>query len=234
MSLEGINKNKLAQPKEGKLDSSSKKKFKSFKPRFLNKESSTSHLRSKKVKQFSPQDKAKENFLNKNIKIPKGSSQRPVVSSENSHFKVKKTDKLEVKSFSKKYQQPRTDYQQKRKFLSRRKVKFFIPPFERRKFNVHLVCNLCNKTIGDPLNAFASPNDSERGCHFECVLNKIKSEVSLKKGESLVYVGSGCFAVVSIVQVNRRYQKVSIHNKIEFEKHRKDQMVSWRKELIQR
>lgn len=53
-------------------------------------------------------------------------------------------------------------------------------------------CSICGHTILNVSQAMCSPDSSF--VHFDCVLDKIKSEHPVRENQTISYIGKGCFA----------------------------------------
>lgn len=57
-------------------------------------------------------------------------------------------------------------------------------------------CCICQNPIEDPIDALPSL-ETQEPAHFQCLFEQINEKLELASGESLAYLGSGKFAVVS-------------------------------------
>lgn len=87
-------------------------------------------------------------------------------------------------------------------------------------------CPLCGKPIADVSSALAE-KASKAPAHFDCVLASLAEAESPGPQQRLVYLGSGCFA---LVEGNPQTpQKFTIVRKIQYEE--RDSKPDWRKDL---
>lgn len=59
----------------------------------------------------------------------------------------------------------------------------------------HPTCPICGQPID--LIEESLTNGAGQYCHFDCVLDQLKSQEQLSEGQSISYIGSGRFAVVA-------------------------------------
>ena len=84
---------------------------------------------------------------------------------------------------------------------------------------------------GDPIsNAFTAIADPKSGkpANFESVINQIREQEQLEKGERLAYIGRGAFGIVKMERVNGKQQLV-VRKRIQIEDTHEPK--EWRKEL---
>ncbi len=65
------------------------------------------------------------------------------------------------------------------------------------------VCSTCGKPITLISEAIREPDNSFS--HFDCVINKIKEQYDVRDGETVSYVGQGCFAIVAKDEEGKMY-----------------------------
>ncbi|MCX7028139.1 MAG: hypothetical protein NT061_11825 [Spirochaetes bacterium] len=87
-------------------------------------------------------------------------------------------------------------------------------------------CVICGKSIFDLSGALA---DKESGApvHFDCVFERLSASEPLEAGEKLVYLGAGCFGVVTFK--NGTEGVFVINRRIRWEKEGEKQ--AWRKDM---
>jgi hypothetical protein len=86
-------------------------------------------------------------------------------------------------------------------------------------------CPMCGKPVTDISSALAE-KASKAPAHFDCVLNALVESEKPGAQERLVYLGSGCFAVVE--GNPQTPQKFTIVRKIQYEE--RDSKPDWRKD----
>lgn len=88
-----------------------------------------------------------------------------------------------------------------------------------------VICPVCNTPIQE---IYLSLVDATTGntVHFDCALRLIREREPLREGESIVYVGSGIFA---IVDGSPGTGSLNIRKKIPFEE--KESAASWRRKI---
>jgi hypothetical protein len=89
------------------------------------------------------------------------------------------------------------------------------------------VCPYCGKPIRDLALALSDKNSGE-AVHFDCVLARITEGETLKKGESVVYIGGGRFGIVCF-DSGEDTQPFTIKKIFEWED--KEKRASWRSEI---
>ncbi|ETZ18883.1 hypothetical protein BDCR2A_00856 [Borrelia duttonii CR2A] len=68
---------------------------------------------------------------------------------------------------------------------------------QRSRIKFKKVCPICEKQIKDILSCMSMKfSDEDKPIHFDCAIDRLKSESQLLKNESLVYKGVGKFFVV--------------------------------------
>lgn len=97
-------------------------------------------------------------------------------------------------------------------------------PFQKPQVE-QVICPVCNTPIQEIYLALV---DSTTGntVHFDCALRVIREREPLREGETIVYVGSGSFAIVDRVPGTG---PVNIRKKILFEE--KESAAFWRKKI---
>lgn len=87
-------------------------------------------------------------------------------------------------------------------------------------------CAICGKPIYDLSGALA---DKETGApvHFDCAFERVSAAEPLEAGEKLVYLGAGCFGVVSFK--NGQEGAFVVKRRIRWEKEGEKQV--WRKDI---
>ncbi|MGD1822554.1 MAG: hypothetical protein ACPKM0_07305 [Pleomorphochaeta sp.] len=69
-----------------------------------------------------------------------------------------------------------------------------LPPIDIKKVKEPLEkCAYCNKVIKNIASAIKGENEYY---HFDCVLDKIKKENTIKDGQLVSYIGRGAFAII--------------------------------------
>jgi hypothetical protein len=156
---------------------------------------------------------------------------RPRAEGENRPFKPRRPVGEKDRAGDFKNNNYKNDRNRNRKQIKKRPP---IPPFERRQFDLQLVCAGCSKPITDPFSAFISPDNVSEAYHFDCAVERLKQREVLAEGESIIYIGSGNFAVAKIKREARNKTSFEIIRKIEFEPKKEDMnSVAWRKILRQ-
>ncbi len=93
------------------------------------------------------------------------------------------------------------------------------------------VCPICEKPIRDIISCMSMKFDGEdKPIHFDCAIDKLRSENELFKNESLVYRGVGKFFIVD-KSVRGDNLAFKIVREIEFEN--LENCPSWRKKILQ-
>ncbi|UPA18160.1 hypothetical protein bpuCAU1_000711 [Borrelia puertoricensis] len=93
------------------------------------------------------------------------------------------------------------------------------------------VCPICEKPIRDILSCISMKLSGEdKPIHFECAIDKLKSENELFKNESLLYRGVGKFFVID-KSVRGNSLAFKIVREIDFEN--LESCPSWRKKILQ-
>lgn len=90
-----------------------------------------------------------------------------------------------------------------------------------------VICPLCNQPITDLASAMAD-KASGKPIHFECAMEKVKSQETLAENEKISYIGQGRFAVL-FFENPRDQRHFTIKKIIEWED--RDQKSEWRDEL---
>jgi len=90
-----------------------------------------------------------------------------------------------------------------------------------------VICPLCNQPITDLASAMT---DKESGSpvHFDCALEKVKSQEPTGENEKIAYIGQGRFAVI-FFENPRDQRHFTIKKIIEWED--REQKAEWRDEL---
>ncbi|WP_025400005.1 MULTISPECIES: hypothetical protein [Borrelia] len=102
-----------------------------------------------------------------------------------------------------------------------------------RRLRIRLkeVCPICEKQIKDILSCMSMKfNGEDKPIHFDCAIDKLKSENELVKNESLVYRGIGKFFVVD-KSVRGNNLAFKIVKEIDFES--LESRPIWRKKILQ-
>lgn len=90
-----------------------------------------------------------------------------------------------------------------------------------------VICPICNQPINDIASAMAD-KASGNPIHFECALEKVKSEEPTGENEKIAYIGQGRFAVIYF-ENPRDQRHFSIKKIIEWED--REQKAGWRDEV---
>jgi len=85
-------------------------------------------------------------------------------------------------------------------------------------------CSICNNPIRD-VSAAVTDQETEKPAHFDCIIKKLSERESLESQEKVIYLGSGCFGVVKIIN-NKKFE---IIRKIKYEN--SEERIDWRKEM---
>lgn len=85
-------------------------------------------------------------------------------------------------------------------------------------------CSICEKTIKD-ISAAITDKDTDKPAHFDCVLKKLSENEILEPQEKIIYLGSGKFGVVKIIN-NKKFE---IIRNIQYEE--AEIRIDWRKDL---
>jgi hypothetical protein len=85
-------------------------------------------------------------------------------------------------------------------------------------------CAICGKPIRD-VSAAITDKETESPAHFDCILKKLSESETLGAQEKLVYLGSGKFGVVKIIN-NKKFE---ILKKIQYEEAEK--RIDWRLDM---
>lgn len=85
-------------------------------------------------------------------------------------------------------------------------------------------CSICNKPIRD-VSAAITDQDTKKAAHFDCILKNLSERESLGDQEKVIYLGSGDFGVVKIIN-NKKFEIVK---KIQYED--SEARVDWRKDM---
>ena len=85
-------------------------------------------------------------------------------------------------------------------------------------------CSICNNPIRD-VSAAVTDQETEKPAHFDCILKKLSERETLESQEKVIYLGSGSFGVVSIVN-NKKFE---IIRKIKYED--AEERIEWRKDM---
>ncbi len=117
------------------------------------------------------------------------------------------------------------------RYRKRKKSSQRLQGGERTTFSVQrpeieqVICPVCNVPIQEIYLALV---DGATGntIHFECALRLIKEREPLREGESIVYIGSGIFAIVDRAPGTGPF---TIRKKIPFEE--KESAASWRRRI---
>lgn len=90
-----------------------------------------------------------------------------------------------------------------------------------------VICPLCNQPITDLASAMT---DKESGSpvHFDCALEKVKSQEPTGENEKIAYIGQGRFAVI-FFENPRDQRHFTIKKIIEWED--REQKAEWRDEI---
>ncbi|MDR1147910.1 MAG: hypothetical protein LBK66_04700 [Spirochaetaceae bacterium] len=91
------------------------------------------------------------------------------------------------------------------------------------------VCPYCKEPIKDLVCAVG--NREGEAAHFECVQKRVAAGETLRKGETVTYIGGGRFGIVTFDNP-RNPREFKIKKIIEWEK--KDNPIQWRKRLADR
>lgn len=89
------------------------------------------------------------------------------------------------------------------------------------------ICEKCGKEIRD-LTTALSDKDSGNPVHFDCILEFIKNSEEIKENEEVIYIGNGCFAIVSFENPKIK-KKFKIVKSIEWEE--KNRTYQWKDEI---
>jgi len=87
-------------------------------------------------------------------------------------------------------------------------------------------CAICGKPIFDLAGAVAEKESGEP-VHFECALERVAAAETLEAGEKVVYLGAGCFGVVSFKSGNEG--AFVVKRRLRWEKEGEKQ--PWRREI---
>lgn len=85
-------------------------------------------------------------------------------------------------------------------------------------------CSICNNPIRD-ISAAITDLETEKPAHFDCVLKKLSETENLESQEKVIYLGSGEFGVVKIINS----KKFEIVRKIKYEN--SEERIDWRKNM---
>lgn len=85
-------------------------------------------------------------------------------------------------------------------------------------------CSICNKPIRD-VTAAITDLSSEKPAHFDCILKNLSETETLGNQEKIIYLGSGNFGIVKIIN-NKKFE---IIKKIPYEN--MEERIDWRKEM---
>jgi len=85
-------------------------------------------------------------------------------------------------------------------------------------------CSICEKPIRD-VSAAITDVENEKPAHFDCILKKLSENEELGKQEKVIYLGSGIFGVVKIIN-NKKFE---IIKKIQYEN--TEERIDWRKDM---
>jgi hypothetical protein len=85
-------------------------------------------------------------------------------------------------------------------------------------------CSICDKPIRD-VSAAVTYQETEKPAHFDCILKKLADSETLEAQEKIVYLGSGDFGVVKIIN-NKKFE---IIRKIKYEN--SEERIDWRKDM---
>lgn len=213
MILNSPKSNSLKPKEEGKKNNNQKRFYHNKKKKPLEKQDK------KEVKTSLPDISSPTKSFKKNKIAPKKAVSSKVLDKNPPNKKEKEL----IPSFGKK------------KNLKVQKKREPIPPFERRKISLSLLCSYCNKKIQDPFSAIASPESSQEVYHFDCAIDQIKKNYPLGEGESIIYIGGGYFALAKVRRVTKLKTDFEIIQRIEFEPKKEDYLqLNWRKELQQK
>lgn len=89
------------------------------------------------------------------------------------------------------------------------------------------ICPACGKSISDMSEAIADKS-SGAPMHFDCVLEKLKSQEKIASNEHIAYIGQGRFAVIRYENPHDT-KKFTISKTIEWED--KNKPADWRGEM---
>lgn len=87
-------------------------------------------------------------------------------------------------------------------------------------------CAICQEPIKNITNALAQPIDNAP-VHFDCALKEVKARMQPSKGELVIYLGKGSFALVDAKAYQSR--RLKIINRLDWEL--QDSDINWRKDL---
>lgn len=87
-------------------------------------------------------------------------------------------------------------------------------------------CSICGEPIKDITSALAMPINGSP-VHFDCALKTVSEELKPGKGEKVIYLGKGSFAVVELQAYQQR--KLRINRRIDWEN--LEEQSEWRREL---
>lgn len=90
-----------------------------------------------------------------------------------------------------------------------------------------VICPLCNQPITDLASAMTD-KESGNPVHFECALEKVKSQEKTGENEKIAYIGQGRFAVI-FFENPRDQRHFTIKKIIEWED--REQKSAWRDEI---
>lgn len=90
-----------------------------------------------------------------------------------------------------------------------------------------LPCAICKEEINNLTSALAHPTDNA-AVHFECALKIMKKELNPSRGEIVIYLGKGAFALIDFHAYQNR--KLKIIKRIEWE-NQDEQNIDWRVNL---
>ncbi len=89
------------------------------------------------------------------------------------------------------------------------------------------ICEKCGKEIRDLTTALSDKNTGNP-VHFDCILEFIKNSEEIKENEEVIYIGNGCFAIVSFENPKIK-KKFKIVKSIEWEE--KNRTYQWKDEI---
>ena len=85
-------------------------------------------------------------------------------------------------------------------------------------------CSICNKTIRD-ISAAMTDIETDKPAHFDCIIKKLSDSETIGKQEKMIYLGSGNFGIVKIIN-NKKFE---IIKKIQYEA--AEERIDWRKDM---
>jgi hypothetical protein len=91
-------------------------------------------------------------------------------------------------------------------------------------------CPYCGKPIKD-LAAAVTDKNAARPVHFDCIIASIAAEETLEKGDSIAYLGGGCFGVVRLTG-SPHAPRFKIKKVVEWED--REHRAEWRKTISDR